>query len=169
VIVDLARVVAEARSHIGEREATGHNDGPFVRRVLGGEEGLAWCAAFVLRVYEWAGFALPVNFWTCRRVSTLFAELDERGAVLSAHDLPAPGDLAFWLGHAHASAGPSGHVGVVVETGTMTVLERDQWRTVRTIDVVEGNSGNAVRLRRYLHGEPGQPTAYARPSKVVTS
>lgn len=150
-----AAVAAEARRHVGQREATGHNDGPFVERVLGGERGLAWCAAFALRCYEWSGHKLPVNFWACRRVSTLFAELDERDAVLSAHDLPQPGDLAFWLGHQHRSAGPSGHVGVVVEV------------TPQMIDIVEGNSGDAVRLRRYSLALPGAPTAYARPSRIL--
>lgn len=150
----------EALSHVGKRETTGNNDGEFVRRVLGGEEGLPWCAAFVLRCYEWSGNPLPVNFWKCRRVATLYDKLDEAGAMLNAtlvrFELLRPGDLVFWLGTAaHAAAGASGHVGIV--TGALQF----------SVGVVEGNAGNAVRKRLYDGLTGPRITAIARPSLLL--
>jgi len=157
MIVDIDKIVAEARSHIGKKEATGRNDGEFVERVLGGhgERGNAWCAAFALRCYEWGGAKLPVNFWMCRRVATLYDALERDGAVLGPHEPPEPGDIAIWLGlSAHSASGASGHVGIVVDVRG------------RAIDVIEGNAGNAVALRRYDGIVHPRITAFARPSRL---
>lgn len=56
-----------ARSQLGVREATGHNDGPAVERYLaytGHKKGAPWCAAFVSWVFGQAGYGQPRTAWS---------------------------------------------------------------------------------------------------------
>jgi len=61
------KILSIARSQIGVREATGHNDGGQVQQYLhyvGFKKGAPWCAAFVSWVFGRAGFDLPRTAWS---------------------------------------------------------------------------------------------------------
>jgi len=61
------KVLAIARSQIGVREATGHNDGMKVESYLaytGNKKGEPWCAAFVSWVFGQAGLKQPRTAWS---------------------------------------------------------------------------------------------------------
>lgn len=154
------RVVMLARGEVGVTEATGRNDGARVEEYLGGESerGLSWCAAFVLWCYETDGYRWRDNRWLLRRVSTLYEVARRRGAVLTGADLPEAGDLVLWIGrNAHPSAGPSGHVAIVVgcRLGPDGPLE---------LEIVAGNEDNGV-VRRWISVHDPRITAFVRPSR----
>jgi hypothetical protein len=47
---------------VGQREATGRNDGPYVKECLseiGLPEGYMWCSAHVVRCFRRAGYTVP--------------------------------------------------------------------------------------------------------------
>ena len=165
--IDIDKVVRLALSHRGQGEATGDNDGPYVAKVLGEAKRLSWCAAWVMRMYEWAGYPIAqlgggdprlLPFWACRRVSTLLDELRERGCVLGQGDVVQPGDFRLQLG-AVRHAGGSGHVDMV------TQVLRAPGKRSETI-VVGGNVGNMVADSRHLLWTP-TVTAYARPARIM--
>jgi hypothetical protein len=165
----IAEICALARSQVGTTEATGRNDGERVEGYIAlgtkaaREPGLSWCAAFVLFLHRMCGVDLPGNDWAMRRVSTLYEVARQHGAILAADEQPEAGDLVIWLGrNAHASAGPSGHVEIVVEV--QTTNDFDHTETTHLI-CVGGNVGNAVRLTNHLASDP-RITAFVRPARM---
>jgi hypothetical protein len=61
------RLVSIARSQIGVKEATGHNDGARVEAYLAVtklKKGNPWCAAFVSWVFAKVGFTKPRTAWS---------------------------------------------------------------------------------------------------------
>jgi hypothetical protein len=127
-MIDVEKVIARARGEVGVVEQTRINDHPRIEMYLNRlsappapglarlDRGLSWCAAFVLWCYWVSGYALRGNYWLQRRVATLASDAHMFGAVVAKGDPIEPGDLLCWLGAgAHESAGPSGHVAMVVE------------------------------------------------------
>lgn len=137
-----ACVVENTLAHVGEREATGHNDGPEVETYLahvGLGKGYAWCAAFVSYNLSTCGVRNPRSAW-----SPAFAlPADRVWTPRKASRSPRPGDVFSVY---YASLGRVGHVGII------TGVEG------RYIHTVEGNtSGGSSRegdgvyaLRRQL-------------------
>lgn len=61
------RILEIARSQLGVRETTGHNDGIAVESYLsytGNQKGQAWCASFVSWVFGKAGYKQPRTGWS---------------------------------------------------------------------------------------------------------
>lgn len=172
MIVDVAKVVELALSHVGRGEVTGRNDGPYVEAVVGervpaGTVGPAWCAAWIMFIHDLAGYRIarrgPIGsprllpFWPCRNVARMHEELRARGCIVGAGDDVRPGDVCIQLGAVeHAAA--SGHMDLVAER----LLTPGAPKVV----VVGGNVGNVVarRVRDLWHPTT---TAYARPSRIL--
>lgn len=167
--VDISRVIARALQDLGRGEATGRNDGPYVAAVLGEHQRLAWCAAWVMRAYEWAGYPFArldrrgppelVDFWACRAVAELARQLEARGCRVGAGDRIEPGDLCIQLGRV-ANAGATGHVDLVTEV----VREPD----ALIVRCVGGNVANAVRRSQRRAFAP-EVTSYMRPRRILES
>jgi hypothetical protein len=160
----ITEITTLARAEVGTTEATGRNDGARVEEYIAlgtknpREPGLSWCAAFVLWLHRKCGVDLPGNDWAMRRVSSLYEVARHHGAVLAADEQPQVGDLVLWLGrNAHASAGPSGHVEIVVEVQSSPESTH--------LICVGGNVGNAVRLTNHLADDP-RITAFVRPARM---
>lgn len=174
-MIDIAKVLAIAEADLGQSEATGANDGPYVEAILGGprERGNAWCIAAVMRWYQRAGFpiadmpedpgggkggpapALP-SFWACRRVERFYHEAYDRQATLGAGEIIMPGDVLVQLGRASPNAGASGHAELVVSVNRPA-------RGVATVQCIGANVRNAVRRTSHALFSP-MITAYVRPS-----
>lgn len=165
----IAQVCAWLRAEVGVTEATGRNDGARVEHYIAlgtkaaREPGLSWCAALALTAYREQGVDIPGNDWAMRRVSTLYEEARQRGAVLDPDEKARPGDWVLWLGrNAHASAGPSGHVETVVEVRADNVLDL---YVISMLVCVGGNVGNAVKLTSHREDDP-RITAIVRPARM---
>ncbi len=124
------RIAAEARRHIGTREATGRNDGPMVERFLahvGLPAGHPWCAAFVCYVIHHAGIdPAPRTAWS----PALFPP--ERTVYRRGRDRRRgwlPGDV---FGIYYPEKGRIAHVGII-EDGP-----QGQW-----VYTIEGNTNPA--------------------------
>lgn len=154
------RILVRAESEVGTREATNRNDGARVEEYIAlgtkaaREPGLSWCAAFVLWCHRVEGVDLPGNDWAMRRVSTLYEEARQRGAILRPEEPPEPGDLAIYLGRASTHAGPSGHIQLVV---SFPLRGR--------VFVVGGNEVNEVRRSSV---PLSAPTCFVRPERMFT-
>ena len=136
-----------ARSQLGVREATGHNDGTPAERYLDGEAGLPWCAAFVLWCFRKGCCEIPGNRWKLRAVRELYRALRDAGAFVTD---PAPGDIVFFNARLGSDAGTTGwHVGIV-ETAMKDA-----------IGTIEGNAGDAVRRCNHSRANP-RIVGYAR-------
>ena len=118
-----------ARTQIHVTEETGSNDHVMIDCYLNRiahpgrlrparEQGLSWCAAFILWCYWQAGREIKGNFWKMRAVSALETQLlDDGCSVGSISDLE-PGDLITW-----ARKGGSGHVAMVTQAqGAIAVI-----------------------------------------------
>lgn len=148
-------VVENALAHVGEREATGRNDGPEVETYLahvGLSKGYAWCAAFVSYNLSSCGVPNPKSAWSPAFALPAHRVWTPRKASRS----PLPGDVFSVY---YASLGRVGHVGII--TGM----------DGKYITTVEGNtSGGSSRegdgvyaLRRQLS------KCYAVTSYIPTS
>lgn len=127
-----ARSLAVARSQVGVKEATGHNDGAQVEMYLhsvGLGRGYAWCAAFQYWTFEQTGGAAP--FVRTPLANGIFADAVRRGTRQGTY---RAGDLLVWR---HGGAGSSGHVGRIV-----AVLHDGYVRTV------EGNTSSGTGNQR---------------------
>lgn len=124
---------------IGKGEATGKNDGPFVEQVMGDKTKGAWCSAFVMRCFQWAGKKLPVNFWVCREVAKLQEVAQHAGWLVDAN-YPLRGDIIFFKSRVGSDAGSGNHVGLV---------EMVKGPFIHT---VEGNTGDCVTRRTHAIG-----------------
>ncbi len=173
--IDIAKVIELADADVGQTEATGENDGPYVESILGGprERGNAWCIAAVMRWYQRAGFAIAdmpedpgggkggpapalPSFWLCRRVERFYHEAFDRGAIVGAGETIEPGDVLVQIGRAVANASASGHAELVVSVNRPA-------RGVPTVQCIGGNVRDAVRRTSHALFSP-TITAYVRPS-----
>lgn len=123
-----------ARSQIGVRERTGHNDGVPAQRYSQGRKE-AWCANFVSWAHRKAGKPLPGNQRSLASVQYMESQMKKAGKV--HRGTPKPGDIIFFKNRGQSDRGSGRHVGIV---------ERVSNGQVHTI---EGNSGNMVRRRSY--------------------
>ena len=141
-VSDIAtRIVGIACAELGVCEAGGPNRGPPIERYAGGREGEPWCAHFVSWVYREAGYPLPGDVQPSilsRNPIALVARMElEASRAHRIVDHPMVGGVVLFTRRGASDAGPGRHCGIVEEV-TPTML--------RTI---EGNTGDAVRRRRY--------------------
>ena len=133
-LTDLTRTAIElAYSQLGVYEDGGDNRGTMEK--YGGGAGVPWCAAFVSWLYGKGqeGTASPLNFDAS--VSGLRAQAKEAGYYSEVGTYtPVPGDIMI-----QKSNGAS-HTGIVVGVDD------------KYIYTIEGNSGDAVRERKYEIG-----------------
>ncbi len=129
--------IAIARQYLGTTELTGKNDGPQIRTFMGvgevkeADDGLPWCAAFVVFCFATCRIALPGNPWKNRSVRALYKSLWEAGGLTPR---PTSGGIIFFNSRGGSDPGKGQwHVGLIEE--------------VRDTDLVtiEGNVGDAVR------------------------
>lgn len=111
------RVLTVARSLIGTREATGHNDGAVVEEILastGNEKGDPWCAAANYYVYSRAGYGqlVPRSAWSPDWVAGATWK-QGRGAT------PLPADT---FGLYFPSMGRVGHTGIIEQWGSSVAI-----------------------------------------------
>jgi len=104
------RIVDDAAEFIGVTEATGHNDGPEIERILasaGLSKGDPHCAAFCRHIYDLGGLqdVGPRNGWA---PSWVAGATWKRGEG----EIPLPGDIG---GIYFSSMGRVGHVFIVRE------------------------------------------------------
>ncbi len=126
-----AKVLAEARQHLGFQEGVG-NRNPFSKAL--GRPAEAWCADFVSYCAKKAG--LHVNTASAQGV----ADAIKQQGGWKGRSNPQPGDAVTfrWDG----SHGWADHVGLVEKVFT---------RGGKTyIQTIEGNSGDRVRRKTYL-------------------
>lgn len=152
------RAVQIARSHLGEQETGGPNQGAIVlwacrlwlseHRFLEMYQrgALAWCAGFACTALREAGSASILHVASLD-VQTLLERCQGRGLAWLPQDGRElePGDLVFFLRN-----GRPGHVGLAQAP---VVAQR--------LKTIEGNAGNAARERSYAAGDP-QICAFAR-------
>lgn len=129
-------VVKRLKSCVGVREATGHNDGPEVKKYLnscGLPEGNSWCGALLNFTFKACGIETPKGAaWA----PSWFPEerlIFKHSFLVTGkkYTRPQPGCV---IGIYYKNKGRTAHVGGVIEWGT---------KTVRT---VEGNtSGGGSR------------------------
>jgi len=115
----------------GIREVGGQNRGPWVRFFMGGEDMMAWCAAFATELVVAAGAPLSKVMWNCNDIA---AWAEREGRMTKP---VAVGDL-FLVPHAPGTVESDrrrgvgfAHVGIVAE-----VFDGQVIRTV------EGNSND---------------------------
>lgn len=120
------RALEVARTQLGIREATGHNDGEAVEsylRSVGLGKGYAWCQAFVYWSFNQAAKALGVENPTAKTAGVLDHWAKTTGQKVSQ---PKPGDVFIM-----DFGGGKGHTGFVKEVkGTMIIT-------------IEGNTNDA--------------------------
>lgn len=126
------------KTQVGVTEATGKNDGVPAERYLGGEAGLAWCAALIVWAHEQPGCTpLPGNRWENRAVRTMSANLRKAGCMVPLSEI-MPGDILVFL-----RGGGALHVGTaeIIHAGGIA------------IGTIEGNVGNACKRVRRMRRE----------------
>jgi hypothetical protein len=120
------RSLEVARTQLGVREATGHNDGAAVEsylRAVSLGKGYAWCQAFVYWCFNQAAKALGVENPTAKTAGVLDHWTKTKGLKTKS---PQPGDVFIM-----DFGGGKGHTGFVKEVkGNMIVT-------------VEGNTNDA--------------------------
>ena len=127
------KLVSWEASKVGIREATNHNDGPFVARILlnvGLKEGYEWCSAFQSYAYDTfhlhgAHSAWAPAWFTNQHIIYIRGQFNGN---------PLPGDLVgFWYGSR------IGHVGMLEYIGS---------NYYRTIEGNYGAIGGVYRVYR---------------------
>lgn len=132
----LAAATAQiALSHVGQREATGNNDGTFVDTLEAkfGEKGAPWCAMYATECMAEAAARLGIK--TQLHKSESSTEIYAQGKHLNL-GLKAP--IPYCLGLLRGSGGTPGKD----HHHTFIVLGVDQKAGV--VHSVDGNWGNAV-------------------------
>lgn len=120
------RALEVARTQLGVREATGHNDGAAVESYLRSVslgKGYAWCAAFVYWCYSQAAKALVVGNPLTQTAGVLDHWRRTTGTKVTS---PQPGDI-FIMDY----GGGLGHTGIVKEVKGDKII------------TVEGNTNDA--------------------------
>lgn len=137
------RVIEVAKSYLTLREATGHNDGPLIDRMLeylGLPHNLSWCLAFCLWCYHQAITPLPFpKIARCATFWQMVQENEVRYKTFDAEDVSwgvvkaRPGDvMIFSRDHSPTVKNWDGHAALVVAQ-----LSPRKWRTI------EGNTNAA--------------------------
>lgn len=149
------RVLAIARAQLDEgvAESDGENMGEPSRRYMGGRCE-PWCAWFVAYCFREAGAPLPGDWPPDGRANPLasvaFMErlFGEHGWLVQK---PMRGDVVFFVSRDGSDSGPGRHVGLVERVA------------LTTIDVLSGNTGDAVRRTTYRALTlPQRVTSYGR-------
>jgi len=123
-------------ANLGARENGSSNDGEFMRLVKhGAKNNLPWCAYTVCYALELAGLAGKTTGYTGSS-QEIKRKAQNAGCYAGKNSgyTPQRGDLAMWTN----AGGATGHVGMV-----------SQVYPDGSFDVIEGNSGNALRKRHY--------------------
>lgn len=133
--IDKALELAE--SQIGVHEIGGSNDSAEIRKYKNGAaNGNPWCASFASWLYG-AGqeSSNDKTFGYTASSQEIKRKAYSAGCYASKNSnyVPQKGDLAMW-----SKSASSGHVGIVSEV-----------YADGSFDVIEGNSGNAVKKRHY--------------------
>jgi len=131
------KAVELAESQIGVRENGSSNDSAEIRKYKNGSvDGNPWCASFVSWLY---GAGQNSNnretFGYTASSQAIKSRANSAGCYASKNSnyVPKKGDLAMWT-----KSASTGHVGIV------TKVYADG-----SFDVIEGNSGNAVKKHHY--------------------
>lgn len=152
-------VIIEKWMHV--REATGANDGADVLYFTRGDK-VPWCAAFILRAIEAAGWPKPPCseqaraqhgdrwgwYYENRRVAAWLRNTRAAGALVTG--LPERNDLVFYgarAGSDESTAAGQMHIDIVESVETDV-------HPSPVIHVIGGNLGNAVRRRVVSVGDP---------------
>lgn len=111
------RILGVAAGLVGTREATGHNDGPVIERILksaAASKGDPYCAAFDFFCYEQAGLSrlVPRSAWSPDWVR------NPTWTRAGGGKTPLPGDT--W-GIFFPSKGRVAHTGIVREWGSQVM------------------------------------------------
>lgn len=139
-------IVLEARAHLGRREEEGPNRGAIVKES-NLDEGLPWCAGFVMMVFYEAAAPLHSTIaerWRWRNVQTMEDGLRDLGWWWDARlpfD-PEPGDVIFYKGRNASDPGRGRHVGIVEKVGNGAIVS------------IEGNLGDAVKRAMTQRRDP---------------
>lgn len=157
-----------ARTQVGIVEATGANDGVPADRYMRGD-ALAWCAGFVLWCHDVAARPVPGNYWRLRSVAALEESMGELGYWLGPAVIPSSSDIVFFGDRTHSDLDVRRHCGLVehvVARSRFVVDSKHDHGGIVVVDgfevhTIEGNSGNAVSRRMYLHDDK-RITGYAR-------
>lgn len=128
-------------SQVGVKEDGGPNAGmPLMRYGLKGEAPAPWCARFVRWAFSECGRPLVGNAWKLGAVAYMREQCEASGWMVQG--MPQPGDIVFFRTRIGSDAGKGHHVGIVTATDG------------HLFQTVEGNSGDAVKRRRYAITEP---------------
>jgi hypothetical protein len=137
----MGKIIEVAKKYVGTHEATGHNDGPMIRKFQSstGAYGLPWCASFVCFCFDEAKVKLPFD----KTASVLFlAERAKTHKVFhaaGANFKPQSDDIGLIL-----NPDPNNNHTFLVESVTSDGLY---------INTIEGNMGDQVkRLKRKAFG-----------------
>ena len=157
---DWARVAAPERVTLyvesieGERfEIEGSNRGPWVRFFMRGDEGQAWCAAFLLRAIESVGAPRPLGdprygrwaWYYPNRSVARWEQAAKRGGTWSGPACPPKrGDLCFRTSRSGSDKGRGRHVDLVTDYDPAT----------RTVHLIGGNVSNRIKRRSVRLGDP---------------
>ncbi len=133
--IDKALELAE--SQIGVRENGGSNDSAEIRKYKNGSvDGNPWCASFSSWLYgAGQGSSNSKTFGYTASSQEIKRKATSAGCYASKNSnyVPQKGDLAMW-----SKSASSGHVGIVSKV-----------YADGSFDVIEGNSGNAVKKHHY--------------------
>lgn len=139
-------VVLEARSHLGRKEEGGPNRGSIVQES-NLDEGLPWCAGFVMLCFFEGGMPLHSSAgerWRWRSVKALEEGLRALGWWWDARlpfD-PEPGDVIFYRGREASDPGRGRHVGIVEGCERGAIVS------------IEGNLGDSVKRATHRRDDP---------------
>lgn len=149
-------MVEAAKACVGQREATGKNDGFFVelaqQTVDGRAHGEAWCLAFVQTMLAYAEFKTGIQspLYATEHCQTLWAKTPD---VQKVKNIPLAGAIVIWK-HGNTS---NGHTGIILDCdGT-------------EFSAVEGNaSGYLVPVTKEIKNvnREGNGVFYTRRSKL---
>lgn len=122
-----------ALSHVGEKEATGNNDGAFVDAIEKpfGERHAAWCAMYATSMIKFAAKALGIAtiLHPSESSTEIFHQGKTKGLLLAK---PIPGCIGLLKGNGGTPGKDHHHTFLVVSVdGTL-------------VHSVDGNWGNAV-------------------------
>lgn len=122
-----------ALSHVGEREATGNNDGAFVDAIEKpfGERHAAWCAMYATSMIKFAAQALGIKtlLHASESSTEIYHQAKEKALLL---DHPVPGCIGLLKGNGGTPGKDHHHTFLVVSVDGSLVHS------------VDGNWGNAV-------------------------
>lgn len=130
-----AAAVKLALSHVGEREATGNNDGPFVDAIEKpfGERHAAWCAMYATSMIMFAAKALGLKtlLHASESSTEIYAQGRAKGLSLKA---PIPNCIGLLKGDGGARGKDHHHTFLVVSVDAVAGV----------VHGIDGNWQNSV-------------------------